>query len=173
MNVSYMSFGESEFHRIGKLMADRDSFLLLFEIARSVKPPNLVRLCGTFRASAETVHETFDQLESLGMAVRRHGTYAATSFGISALEFVEDVANKFTPAPQTARTAMRFVKMAQIEYQVAATNNSVRSTFASGASAATTVAAPSKPGPSATDANAASVAAESHIENASRSHNYL
>lgn len=173
MNVSDISFNESEFHRIGKLMADRDSFLLLFQIARSTKPSNLVTLCGSFRVSAETIHEVFDQLESLGMAARRHETYVATSFGTAALEFVENVASNFTPAAQMAGTGIRFVNMAQLGAQVAATNNSVRSTFANSASAATNMATPAKPGPSATDANAAPIATESHIENAPRSHNYL
>jgi hypothetical protein len=172
---SYSFFSEAEYSKLGRLAADRDAFLLLFEVARTSKPLNLIKLCGRFRAAPELVNEVFSELVALGMGSMRSGSYTATSFGKSAVDLMEDVANEFRLKPEVGTTHASSLAIAH-GYCVAATNNSVRGTFSNTVSVVNTFPPFSKVGeiPSATDSNVAAVGPEqAEVENASRNHNNL
>jgi len=173
----YHSFDESQYLRLGRLAADRDSFLLLFEISRSPKPLNLLQLCGRFRASPQLINEGFLELADMGMAFKRAGTYAATAFGESVIDVIEEIANGFQPAPEVPESNVSSVMFGQPGIMFnAATNNSVRETLSNSASVMTQNVATGKSPPItiATDDNATAIqAGQSEVKNASRNHDYL
>jgi hypothetical protein len=172
---SYRFLDESQYIGIGRLVADRDAFLLLFEISRSPEALSLVRLCGRFQASPKLVNEVFLELADLGMALRHAGRYSATKFGKSAIDFIEEIANSYRPSPEVPRGKTDYIVL-ESDAVGAATNNSVRGTFSNSISAVkkSTATSKSDPQPLATDSNATAMeSGQSEVKNASRSHNYL
>ena len=177
MTVSKRSydFSETEYLKVGRLAADRDAFLLLFEVARAATPLNLAKLCGRFRAGPEVVDEVFSELAALGMCSRQSGSYLTTPFGESVIALMEDVANEFRPQPEVPKTQACSVFVAQ-GYSLAATNNSVRGTFSNCVSVVNTAPGVGKSitTPTATDLNLADVGPrQAEVKNAPRNHNYL
>ncbi len=174
----YQIFSEFQYLRIGQLVADRDAFLLLFEIVRSARPLTIAQLCGRFRASPALVNEVFMELSDLGLAHKDAGAYKATSFGESVVDFVEGIANRFRPVTEVPKAAAESVRIAQpSNLFITATNNTVRGTLSNTVSVLIHSPAMSKAAAGALTANDDNVEAvrsdQTEIYNASRSHNYL
>src|SRR5690349_12122072 len=148
-------FDESQYFRIGCLAADRDAFLLLFEIAKSPDSLRLSQLCGRFRTSPSVMKEVLGELADLGMLQRQTGTYKTTQFGRSVIELIQHIAHSFQPTSQVPASATTSLTVAPRNYAVAATDNTVRRTLSTATSVISNDTAPGKDNssPVATDDN--------------------
>jgi hypothetical protein len=126
-------FREFDFLRIGKLLADRDAFIVFFHLARSPVPLTIAQLTSVFRRDPRAVSEILQELSALGIARRNGGLHAATSFGRKVMDFFEEVTNKIElkPAqPEAVPSVMSLSLVGAGSVDGTATNNSVIVTFA-------------------------------------------
>jgi hypothetical protein len=123
-------FEQRDFQRVGKLLADRDSFVVFFYLAKSSQPPHLKDLAGLFRRDLSILNDIFQQLASLGLVQRRGGVYISTRFGQRVMSFLEDVTEGVELPVATVQTSSPAVVTSfSSGVGLAATNNGVYSTF--------------------------------------------
>src|ERR1700730_15250385 len=84
-----LRIGTIKRERVGSLMADRDSFVFLYDLVAQ-GPTKLTAICARYKVSPSTVADIVQQLVRLGFVTRRAGSYAATSLGRDVIEFVKE-----------------------------------------------------------------------------------
>jgi hypothetical protein len=170
-------FEDSQFLRIGKLLADRDAFIVFYNLAYS-GPINIAKLCAMFRREPAVISEILEMLCSIGLAHKRGGLYSTTAFGGNALQFLEETAERIElpPTESMVASSTQFSTSGSAQAQSSATNNTVMSNFRA-TSAVRLI------GQEIDLLKASEVSNESEgkkfqkiepsLENAARSHNYL
>ncbi|HVN89110.1 MAG TPA: hypothetical protein VMT61_04795 [Candidatus Binataceae bacterium] len=172
-------FTATQYQKLGQLVADKDAFLFLFEIARATEPLNLAKLCGRFRVSPQLIVDTFQIVAGLGMASQKAGTYSATFFGKAVVDMIETCANAYEPQVETSQSYGSSITMETVSgISMAATNNTIRGTLSSSSSAEALGNASFGVASTATDKSPTDVTLNigsdpAEAENASRNHNYL
>lgn len=132
-DLKLYNFRDVDFLRIGKLLADRDTFVVFFHLAHCAGSSNIAQLAGSFRREPAVITEILKQLVALGLLRGRGGLYTLTNFGRSVMEFLEEStagvqlkAAQTSAVPHLLSLDLRGMK----PVDPSATNNSVVSTFA-------------------------------------------
>lgn len=170
------SFDEAEFRLLGRMMADRDAFIVFFYLAGAGSPMNIGQLASRFRRDPATINEIVEQLASLGLARRKYGQYVATDFGLKAKDFLMEIVRGVQPSAVEAEAPSARTLILQDGLSSSATNNSVYSTIAitgyAGSEKRDLVEI--KPGELTTESEAKNFENRSELPtNAARPHNYL
>jgi|SRR5208337_1824038 len=178
MKSTLFRFENAEFLRIGKLLADRDAFIVFYNLAHA-GPINIGDLCAIFRREPSTLSEILEMLTAAGLARRSGGLYSATAFGAKALGFLKDTAERIDLAPVDSTVERSTQFSATGTLQSSATNNTVMSVFTA-TSAVRLVGGdvgPLKPNQVSTEPEEKRFDQVEPLdpppENAARSHNYL
>lgn len=124
-------FEDRQFRNIGKLLADRDAFIVFYNLAHS-EPLNISKLCGMFRREPNAIRELLEMLSGIGLARKSGGLHGVTAFGGKVMEFLDVIAERIDlPAAEltTVANSTRFATSGPAVAQSAATNNTVVSDF--------------------------------------------
>jgi hypothetical protein len=126
-------FQRMDFLRIGKLLADRDVFIVFFHLAKSPVSLNIAQLAGVFRREPTVISELLKELSAMGVARRNGGLYLVSKFGRKVMDFFEDITDRVELRATQPSAVPHLLSLSVNGVQAidsTATNNSVVSTFA-------------------------------------------
>ncbi len=123
-------FEDYEFLRIGKVLADRDAFIVFLTLTHA-GPIDIGGLCAIFRREPSTLSEILEMLSAIGLIRRRGALYTATALGARAVEFLKETAERIDlpPTESTVTSSTQFTTSGAGQAAEFATNNSVMSDF--------------------------------------------
>ncbi|MDO8432838.1 MAG: hypothetical protein Q7S58_10575 [Candidatus Binatus sp.] len=170
-------FREADFRRIGKLLADRDAFIVFHNIATSSEPLNIGRLAGLLRREPILIVEILRQLSDVGVVRSGGGFHRATAFGLKVMQFFGDITSEVELQASSAASDPQLMSMidATASAEATATNNRVVSSFAATVWAASDIQAIERVNSESTANKPSSkdFGNQDPADNAARFHNYL
>jgi hypothetical protein len=86
--ITPFDLSESELARVAKILANRDAFIMLFELGNRDEPVSIAELCGKFKTEPSTIRDIVRVVVHLGFAFGS-GSYSATPNGLAVINFIE------------------------------------------------------------------------------------
>ena len=76
--------------RLGKLMGDKEAFVILYDLVARPRPVGAAELCRSYGADGRDMRGILDHLTAIGFVQRRGQAYVATEVAKSAVRLLEE-----------------------------------------------------------------------------------